>query len=199
LDPNDAKFAVALLASGTSLTVALIQVLIQRKNARSLEKLKATLDREKTLQAEYLKAYMTIIVDGQEQRIQAFKAVLQRVQLLRDKVRGVLSEPESYSVDLLKGEIRTLTEGVVQAYAEHQVQLPEPARQLAHVLKNTAIRIQEESSQMAGTTNRHRSERHTKLKSLEQELAQHQSDLRAEALRSNAEIVARLAQHVNGA
>lgn len=93
MDANEVKIIAAIVAGGAALVIAIIQIFAQRKSATALEELKALLDRQRAEHGEYLKAHMKLVLDDQEHQLQAFKIILQRVQLLRDKIRGVVSDP----------------------------------------------------------------------------------------------------------
>ena len=84
------QVVVALIAAIAALTVSLIQVFSQRHQGRILETLKMQLDRQRTEHSEYLKVYLKMRVDGQERQLQAFKSILQSVQLLRDKLKSII-------------------------------------------------------------------------------------------------------------
>jgi len=188
MDANQIKITVALVAAASALAVAIVQIFAQRKNANALEQLKLRLDRQRAEHGEYLKAHMKLVLDGQEQQLQAFRIILQRVQLLRDKIRGVVSDLDAYSPEILHDEIQALVDGVIQAFAEHQMALTDNGRKLAHTLKNASLVAVKDMSALP-VTGKQRRDFIEKIGRLEEDLKRQHAALREEALSANARIV----------
>jgi hypothetical protein len=188
MDANQIKITVALVAAASAVAVAIVQVFAQRKNANALEQLKLRLDRQRAEHGEYLKAHMKLVLDGQEQQLQAFRIILQRVQLLRDKIRGVVSDLDAYSPEILHDEIQALVDGVIQAFAEHQMALTGNGRKLAHTLKNASLVAVRDMSALP-VTGKQRRDFIEKIGRLEEDLKGQHAALREEALSANARIV----------
>jgi hypothetical protein len=194
---NQTQIVVALIAAFSALVLAVFQYLTQRKNTRVLEELKASLDRDKTEHAEYLKAYLNLLIEGKEQRFQAFKLLLQHLQAIRDKIRRVLSQPESYSKNLLRQELGDAVEQVVRAYSENQIHLVDDDRHLAHSIKNRCLMISEEFVRYASLP-KGSPEVRTILESIavhEKALGEMQAALRASAIRANEALVDSFRNH----
>jgi hypothetical protein len=195
MDANEVKITGALVAGSAALLIAIAQIFAQRKNANVLEQLKARLDRQRAEHGEYLKAHMKLVLDGQEQQLQAFKIILQRVQLLRDKIRGILSDLDAYSPEILRTEIVGLVDGVIQAFAEHQMALTDKGRELAHSLKNVSVLTAKELSLPPGS-GKQRGDYLDKAERLEEQLKTLHASLRDEALKSNARVVASMEREI---
>ncbi|MGD0498066.1 MAG: hypothetical protein ABSC23_06485 [Bryobacteraceae bacterium] len=186
----DPPIIAAFIAAGVALGVALIQLFGQRKQARTLETLKLQLEKQKTEHSEYLKTYLKMRIDGQERQLQAFKGILQSVQLLRDKIKGVLLDPGAFDGNLLSREIKTLAERVAASYAENQIHLPEEDRVIAHSLKNECLRLE--------TAFHHKGDNLVPdLAPFEARLAELQSRLRENAERASDALVEAIAVRIS--
>ena len=184
------QVVVALIAAIAALTVSLIQVFSQRHQGRILETLKMQLDRQRTEHSEYLKVYLKMRVDGQERQLQAFKSILQSVQLLRDKLKSIIADPGAFDRKLLKEELSVLAKSVVASYAENQIHLAEPDRLIAHSLKNKCLAITEISNHKGYDAAR-------ELGPLELSVAELQSAFRANAARASDELVEAISKRIS--
>jgi hypothetical protein len=195
--PVDLKITVALISAAGALAVALIQVFAQKKNAQAIENLKSLLERRRVEHAEYLKAYMGLVIDGREQQLQASKAILQKVQLLRDKLRAVTADPTAFDRPRLYQELKELVDGVTHAFAEHQTALTDEGRSLAHRLKNECLALRQRLARLAieGGSRVHNDDLR-EIMMIEDDLRNLQSAFREQALRANAAIVESLAQEI---
>lgn len=127
---------VALLASCSSLLIALAQLLINRKQSRTIEILRASLANQNVGYAEYLKAYLKLQVDGQIQELQAFREMLQTAQLVKDKVRLICEHPDSFpDRKLLQSELLQLRTEMLETFARNHSAFSEQHFRTAHTLK----------------------------------------------------------------
>jgi hypothetical protein len=135
------QIAVAVITAIGACTVACLQYLSQRKTLRTVEELRAKLDAEKARQTEYFKAYLTLFLDGKTQQLTAFKNVLEHVQLLRDRIRNFLGDPQAYDSRLIDTEVRKHVDDVMRAYSESQIYFDHAIRVIFHSIKNHCLRI----------------------------------------------------------
>jgi hypothetical protein len=136
LNQPQVQVLVALIAAISALIVAIFQFVSQRRAAKDLERVKASLDKQKSESIEYFKTYLGMLTDGAEQRLLAFKNIIQATQLLRDKVRRFAHHQGAYSAPLYKRDIAELVESVTHTYSESLIYLEENERVVAHNLKN---------------------------------------------------------------
>src|SRR5690242_17730716 len=134
----ESTIVAALVASCSSLCLAVIQHFSQRRRSRDIEILKADLAKQGTTYTEYMKAWLKLQVDGEAQEIQAFREILQSAQLVKDKVRLILDHPNSFpDRNLIRSELMQLRTQVLETFARNQVSFSEDHWKLAHGLKNT--------------------------------------------------------------
>ncbi len=132
----DARVVAALIASLAALSVAVVQAIARRKDARDIEFLKAELDGQRETSSEFLRRYLEFQLEGKERELQAFKDILEKVQILREKVRSLCSNLSGYDFNELNGELSELTKDVIDSYARSQVHFTADDCTQAHRLKN---------------------------------------------------------------
>jgi len=139
-DASTAPVVVALIAALCSIGTVVYAAITGARNSRRLAALQAELDRHKEITLEYLKAYVTLEIEGRNRTLEAFKEIIRSVQLLRDKIKRVLEFPHSYSPTILATEMKEISDSISEAYASNQVFLgADSDRALAHALKNECL------------------------------------------------------------
>jgi hypothetical protein len=126
----------AFIGALALLIVSLIQVIFHRRNTKIIENLKARLDRQGNLQGEYLRHYLEYVIEGKGRELEAFKDLLQHVQILRDKVRSITRNPDSFDTTTLQRELRDLSQHIVESFARNQAHFVAEDWKDAHILKN---------------------------------------------------------------
>jgi hypothetical protein len=128
----------ALIAAFSALVLGLFQFFTQRRQSASIEQLKARLAQQSATEAKYLETYLNLVVEGRQQQAHAYGSLLQAIQLLRDKIRHFLMQPESYHPNVMCQEISEQSDAIVTIYSANQLQLGEAGRSQAHLVKDIA-------------------------------------------------------------
>jgi Tfp pilus assembly protein FimT len=144
----EAPVLAALVAAFSALVIAVFQFFTQRRQSTSIEELKAKLSQQGAMQAKYLETYLNLLNGGHQLQAQAYTSLLQGVQLLRDKIRNFLQQPDSYHIDVICEEISEQAEAILTTYSANQLQFGETGRQLGHSVKNLADKAANEFKQL---------------------------------------------------
>jgi hypothetical protein len=180
----------ALIAAFSALGIAAFQFFAQRKHSKSIEELKAKLLQQSTTQTKYLETYLNLVVEGRQQQAQAYASLLQRIQLLRDKMRHFLEQPDSYDPDVIFDEVSEQVEAIVTIYSASQLQFGEVARDVGHTVKNIARTVAQHFEQLrALPSHGARFNEYEQLKKTETILSELQVQLRRHAIEANSAFV----------
>jgi hypothetical protein len=181
----------ALIAALSALVLAVVQFFAQRKQSGSIEELKARLSQQGTTQAKYLETYLNLVLEGRQQQTQAYASLLQGIQLLRDKIRRFLEQPQSYDRDAIHQEISEQAEAIVTIYSANQLQFGEVGRDVAHNVKNIARDAVNLFEHLRGPTLQKPTNQDylQQLNNIEEMLAELQAKLRRLAIEANSAFV----------
>lgn len=181
----------ALIAAVSALVIAIFQLFTQRRQSASIEGLKARLSLQGVTQAKYLETYLNLVLEGRQQQTQAYAALLQGIQLLRDRMRNFLGQPDSYDLDEIYREVSEQAQAIVTIYSANQLQLGEDGRQLGHDVKNLArdTATKFEQLRQSGLKKHGYVEQLSTIKDIEEGLSDYQARLRQHAIAANSVFV----------
>jgi hypothetical protein len=194
---TEAPVLAALVAAFSALVIAVFQFFTQRRQSTSIEELKARLSQQGTKQAKYLETYLNLILEGRQQQNQAYASLLQGIQLLRDKIRNFLGQPESYDPDVICREVSEQAQAIVTVYSANQLQLGEAGRQLGHDAKNLArdAATKFEHLRQSQVDKPDYIKRLSIIKEVEERLSELQAQLRRHAVAANSALVRSLEEN----
>jgi hypothetical protein len=175
------KDAAPVLAALVGLLGAIFSVALSSATARHVARLQSSRDTEKAHSVEMLKQYLAVRVEGRDRQITAFQEILSSVQMIRDKARRVLADPESFGSKSLQDEFSTLSEDLSKAYSLNQIFLDKDDVELAHKLKQDGIELAMLARRLAGPPGTRGSRLTRVVAEKELQLASHQEGLRERA------------------
>jgi hypothetical protein len=181
----------ALIAACSALVITVLQFFTQRRQSNSIEELKARLSQQTATQAKYLETYLNFTLEGRQAQTQAYASLLQAIQMLRDKMRQFLEQPESYHRDVLYRETLKQAEAIVKTYSANQLHFGEAERSVAHEVKNVSRTVAYDIEQLRGSDFK-QTGNHDCLQAIrqaEERLANLQTHLRRLAIEANAAFV----------
>jgi Tfp pilus assembly protein FimT len=184
---TEVPILAALIAATSALVIAVFQFFTQRRQSTSIEELKARLSQQGAAHAKYLETYLNLILEGRQQQTQAYASLLQAVQLMRDKMRSFLGQPESYQSDVICREVSNQAQEIVTIYSANQLQFGEDGRHLSHDVKNLAYdaATQFERLRLGHPGNAEHVEQLSSIRKIEERFAELQVRLRRQAVAAN--------------
>jgi CheY-like chemotaxis protein len=133
---------VALIASGTSVLVAVISIVVSilsnnhsARSGKEVEKLRFELNRASTKD--------TIIDTQQAESLKALQLAIQSIQRVKDEIQVILSDIETGldSKSAMNG-IRSAREQMFACYEEQMATLNSSEAHIVHVAKNTSLHVE---------------------------------------------------------
>ena len=188
---NEAPVLAALIAAFSALLIAVVQFFMQRRQSTSIEELRARLAQQGASQSKYLETYLNLLIEGRQQQSQAYAALLQGIQLLRDFMRNFLGQPESYDPDAISSQISEQANSILMIYSANQLNLGDEGRRVGHEAKNLARDAARafEGFRQTFEPNSEPVEQLTEIREIETLLGESQTRLRQLAFEANRAIV----------